>query len=160
MGTPAPNKKGLGPKQLGVVAILILAGGLIWSFSQYQEAKNEVARLSQEINEQQAPAEEDTGQLLEQVRRHLVLPEDEAPTVGTISDADQLREAQPFFAQAQNGDKVLIYVNSRRSILYSPERDVVVNVGALVVNSAADGVQTETAAADEEPQVAGDQDEN
>ncbi len=115
------------------VVVLGLIGTTVWSLNSYRQARAEVVRLSS-LKGQQEVVRQEADVLLEQVRAHLVLPEDEEPTIATISDVEVLAEQQPFFEGAQNGDKVLVYVQARKAIIYSPERDVVVNVGAVIVD--------------------------
>ena len=65
----------------------------------------------------------------------MILPDDEQPTVATVTNVDELKVQQPFFERASNGDKIIIYTNSRKAIIYSPEKDIIVNVGTLLVDS-------------------------
>jgi len=53
------------------------------------------------------------------------------PTVATVADAEKLKQ-QPFFKEAINGDKVLIYTDSKRAILYRPSIEKVIDVTTLV----------------------------
>ena len=69
------------------------------------------------------------GDITEKVGKHIILPQTETPTLATIEDAEALAKEQPFFSNANNGDKVLIY--SDRALIYSPDRDVLVNVGPV-----------------------------
>ncbi len=78
---------------------------------------------------QEVQAEIDT--LISEVGALMVLP-DEAPTVATVSDLEQLKN-QPFFAQAKLGDKVLIYAVARKAILYSPTEKKIVEVAPLLI---------------------------
>ncbi len=64
------------------------------------------------------------------VSRLMVLPETEQPTLATVSDVTKLKD-QAFFANAKTGDKVLIYPNSRKAILYSPSLDKIIEVSSL-----------------------------
>ncbi len=121
----------LSPK---LIFILALVGFGAWSFYNYQQSQKEVVRLST-LEGQQELQEREVESLLEKVKVHMVLPEDEEPTVATISDVDALVEQQPFFGGAQNGDKVLVYVKARKAIIYSPSRDVIINVGAVIVDN-------------------------
>ena len=50
--------------------------------------------------------------------------------MATVSDPEKLKD-QPFFAKAQKGDKVLIYSNSQKAILYSPTEDKIVEVAPI-----------------------------
>jgi len=72
-----------------------------------------------------AAAEEEAKHLLRRVGRLVVLPEGEAPTIATISDASKL-SSQQFFARSKTGDKVLVYTQSGRAILYRPDIDRVI----------------------------------
>ena len=60
----------------------------------------------------------------------IVLPKNEEPTIATISDVEKLR-GQAFFANAQNGDKVLIYTKAQKAILYDPINNIIVEVAPL-----------------------------
>lgn len=63
------------------------------------------------------------------VGKSISLP-DEKPTVASVADLDKL-SGQSFFENAKEGDKVLIYTNSKKVILYRPEEGRVVEVGAI-----------------------------
>jgi hypothetical protein len=64
------------------------------------------------------------------IGRLVVLPVDERPTLATVSDPEKLR-SQPFFANAQKGDKVLIYANARKAILYNPASNKIVEIAPI-----------------------------
>ena len=116
-----------------VLAFLGLAGFGGWSFYSYKQAKEEVLRLST-LEGQLGLQKREVDELLSAVAKHLVLPNDEEPTIATISDIDVLGENQPFFDGASNGDKVIVYVSAGKAIIYSPDRDVIINVGAVIVD--------------------------
>ena len=65
------------------------------------------------------------------VGKHILLPENETPLVATITDATTLRQEQPFYQDAVDGDQLLIYGESLRAIIYSPSRNIIVNVGPV-----------------------------
>ncbi len=73
----------------------------------------------------------------------MVLPEDETPTVATVSDPSALSD-QPFFIGAQKDDMVLIYSNAKRAILYRPSIDKIINIAPLNLGEAAPSVATPT----------------
>jgi len=51
----------------------------------------------------------------------------ETPTIATVTDVNKL-EDQPFFAKAQNGDKVLIFSAAQRAIIYRPSTNKVIDI--------------------------------
>ncbi len=132
-------------KWLGALAILVLlalmAGGS-WLAYDYNQIRKENERLSNPTEAAKAATE----RLVTEVGRLVQLPTGEAPTIATVSDAAKLK-SQTFFAKAQNGDKVLIYTQAKRAILYRPSTDKVieiapVNLGAnQTSNTGSSGVQ-------------------
>ncbi len=71
--------------------------------------------------------------VLAAVEKHLVLPKEEEPIIAVVADAAALKKEQAFYANVENGDIVLVYQQNKRAIVYSPDRDVVVNVGPLII---------------------------
>lgn len=69
--------------------------------------------------------------LVRQISRLMLLPEGETPVVGTITNASALSKTQPFFKDASDGDKVLVYSQAQKAILYSPSRGILINVGPI-----------------------------
>ena len=84
----------------------------------------------------QATAQEEANDLVWKVSKLVVLPEGETPTVATVADPEALKD-QAFFAKAQKGDKVLIYAQAKKAILYSVSLNRVVDVAPLNINSQA-----------------------
>lgn len=70
---------------------------------------------------------------LEAVARHIVLPEDEEPTVATVTTLEPLA-GQPFFKNAKVGDRVIIYTQAQKAILYDPVADRLVEVAPLAID--------------------------
>ena len=82
----------------------------------------------------QAIAQNEASELVERVSKLIVLPEDETPTIATVQNPEQLLE-QPFFARAKKGDKVLIYTNARKAILYDPVANKIVEVAPVNIGN-------------------------
>ena len=61
--------------------------------------------------------QETADQIIRDVRKLIDIPEDIDPTVATIIDIELLREKNPFYAKAENGDHLI--VTPTRAILYS-----------------------------------------
>lgn len=86
---------------------------------------------AQRLESQMRSGEESEVQkVVTEVGNLMILPKDEDPTVATISDVEKLR-GQAFFADAKNGDKVLIYAKAEKAILYDPVQKKIVAVAPL-----------------------------
>ena len=72
--------------------------------------------------------------LVKKIGRLIELPKDEEPTVALVSDVEKLK-GQVFFANAQNGDQVLIYSNAKKAILYRPSINKLIEVSSLAINT-------------------------
>jgi hypothetical protein len=124
---PAPLKESLVKKlllKLGpyVLGVLFVTGVTIYAISQ----KPEILGLSKGPAQVQAEVEI----IVTEVGKLISLPADETPTVATVTDVEKLKD-QPFFANAQNDDKVLIYTNAKKAILYRPSEKRIIEVGAV-----------------------------
>lgn len=118
------------PKTILIIASLLLAiaaGGA----GIYYLAKTRPELLGLPKGQSQTQAEADV--LIAEVGKLIALPTDEKPTVATVTDIEKVKE-QPFFKNAQNGDKVLIYTNAKKAILYRPSEKRIVEVGAVNIN--------------------------
>ena len=82
----------------------------------------------------QATVQKEAEQLVGRVSRLIVLPEGEVPTIATVQDPELLKE-QLFFANAKKGDKVLIYTNARKAILYDPVSNKIVEVAPVNIGN-------------------------
>lgn len=110
---------------IGVTTFVIIC--LIAFFTiRYQNAQKEIERLT---NPQEA-AKEEKKQLQEKVGKLVALPEGETPTIATVSDVNKLK-SQAFFAKAENGDKVLIYTQAKKAVLYRPSINKVIEVAPV-----------------------------
>lgn len=78
-----------------------------------------------------ASPEQQTKNTLAAVGALMVLPVDEAPTIFNVSDSSALKQQQNFFANAENGDVLIVYPKSTKAIIYSPSRNIIVNVGPI-----------------------------
>lgn len=78
------------------------------------------------------------GQISERQVEHLVkklgntikLPEED-PVTAMITDATLIKEQQPFYRDAENGDYVVIFEEAALAILYRLEKDFIVNIGPI-----------------------------
>ena len=113
-----------------LISIMAL-GGVLSSFYFYRKYKA-TEQLFRDIN---AVSQLDMKNLVEKVGKLIKLPEDELPTVATITDLERLKE-QEFFTKAKVGDKVLLYPQAKKAFLYDPLDNVILEVGPLVIPTA------------------------
>ncbi len=83
----------------------------------------------------------DFDQTLKAVSKLYDLPE-EVPVLATVTNKDELT-SQSMFADAENGDKVLIYNQAKKVILYRPNTKKIINVATI--NATTPGAQAEIA---------------
>jgi len=118
----------------GTAALLAVIAftGLVYG---YLDTKNQ---LSEKKNQSAVGANE-TEQLVNKISQYLVLP-DETPTLITISDIEKLK-TQEFFKEAQNGDKVLVFANAGRALIYRPNTGQVVEYAKVNLNASTNAQQ-------------------
>ncbi len=112
-----------------VVILAVLAGGSVYGALKYRELARELADLKT-----RATTNTDIAALVAEVGRLMILPTGEQPTIATVNEVEKLK-AQPFFVNAQNGDKVLVYASAKRAILYRPSEKKIVEVAPVNLNS-------------------------
>jgi hypothetical protein len=113
---------------ISLVVLVILGGGitgLIWKF------QPELYRLIDTYRAGEATKVDAT--LIKTVGQLMFLPSEE-PTIATVTDKEKLAK-QPFFAQAENGDKVIIYTQAKKAILYRPTQKKIVDVAPLITDA-------------------------
>ncbi len=110
------------PFLFGLITILIVIGiaGAVYWFSFLDNAKPSGAQLSSE----------EIKSLVKEVGDKVVLPKDETPTIATVTDVSKL-DSQPFFKNAENGDKVIIYGSTREAILYRPSLHKIITMAPV-----------------------------
>lgn len=116
-----PSKKSLRKYFPYILVLLVILLGLStgYFYKQSMKAKNP-----------EAVAQNEAKALAEKVGKLIVLPTDEVPTIATVSDPEALKN-QVFFMDAKKGDKVLIYTNAKKAILYDPVLNKIVTVAPL-----------------------------
>lgn len=116
------GKKALVPGFI-VIALVLATVPSVFFYTKYQETKRELQKTP-------AGQKEETAKIVALVGKLLVLPEGEEPTLASVTDQEKLKD-QPFFAKAENGDKVLIYTEAKKAILYRPSQHIIVEVAAV-----------------------------
>jgi hypothetical protein len=107
---------------LAIVASLATAG---YFYKQNRDIKANPNSVSQK----------EVASLTKSVGKLMTVPTDEQPTVATVQDKEKLKD-QPFFKDAQNGDKLLIYTKAQKAIIYRESQNKLVNVGPVSLDNA------------------------
>lgn len=68
--------------------------------------------------------------LIDEVGDKMELPQNETPTIATVTDVTKLAD-QPFFRNAKNGDKVMIFGSTKEAILYRPSIHKIIAVAPI-----------------------------
>lgn len=128
---------------LSLAAILWLAGTgfLVYSFLENRKENNDLRSQLNTANQAlgayktnpQEAAKAEVQRYVDEVGKLYALPQDEEPSVATVSDITKLKD-QPFFAKAQNGDVTLIYTNAKLAVLYRPGSKQIINVSAVTID--------------------------
>lgn len=122
-----------------LLVIALVAFGL--SFWGYWQSKQKLSVLT---NPQQASElnAEQTAQLLEKLSKLAVLPSDPNPVVATINDVEVLASKQSFYKDAHNGDKLVVYAQNRKAIIFDEKNNKIVNIGPIFYTDSEGNNQT------------------
>jgi len=106
-----------------IIATFLIIGwlGAIYFYNQY----NKIA------NDPQVVAQKQTTKVLADLYSIMELPENELPSISTITDISALT-GNPFFARAQNGDVLIVYTQGQQAIIFRQSMKKIINVGAYV----------------------------
>lgn len=110
-----------------VILILVLLGTMVSLFQQRHALQQQLAKQGGGS----AKSATDVEALVREVGQYIQLPVGEKPTVITVSDVEKARQQSSFFAKAENGDKVLLYNQSKQAILYRPSTKKLIQVAPL-----------------------------
>lgn len=118
-----PKSRGFLKKYLPLILVLlVIVLGLTSAYFYKKSTSKEDA------------AQAEVKSLVQKVGKIAVLPTDETPTVATVSDPEALK-GQVFFVDAKKGDKVLIYSNAKKAILFDPVQNKIINIAPLSVGT-------------------------
>jgi len=139
-----PTRRPYGRILLEAVLAIAVVGLGLWSWTLYTDRQNLNDQLATVTANPQALVEKQTQALIDRVGLLMQLPKSETPTVAGVSDAAAAKQQSAFFANAANGDKVLMYVKAGEAILYRPSTNKIILVAPLTFNNAATTPSTTT----------------
>ncbi|MCJ7740683.1 LytR C-terminal domain-containing protein [Candidatus Microgenomates bacterium] len=111
---------------LATLLILTTTGAAVYFYFQYQATAKLLPGKTAAVDE--------SKKIIEMVGKLIQLPENEQPSVATVTDPEKLKD-QPFFARAKTGDKVLIFNNAKKAILYDPIANKIIDVSPININT-------------------------
>lgn len=132
----------MGKKAIVATAIalplLVLALGLAYQV----KSNSDLKKQNQELSNPQKSAQIETENLKQAVSKLVELPKG-TPTVATVVDSNKLKK-QAFFKNASNGDRVLLYTDAKKAILYRPSTNKVIEIAPINIGSGTTPAGTST----------------
>lgn len=107
----------------------------------------ELGRSSVYSEHPELSGQDQASAILAKVGALIQLPAGETPTMATINDAASAKQAQPFLANAENGDVLIVYPNAQTALLYRPSTNKLIAVGTVDNSSGAQTASTPLPAA-------------
>jgi len=111
----------------GIFLLVMLSASSIFFYYKYQKAQKT-------LNDPNALRDLQVKELINRLNQFIELPKNEEPTVATVSNKDQLK-SQSFFKNAENGDKILIYTDAKKAILYRPSSEKIIEIAPINLGS-------------------------
>ena len=112
-------KKSPAMRAIYVLAVVVVIAGIVFAVSLLRPK----------------PDQANVDVVVSEVGRHMVLPTNEKPVLATVTDKKKV--GSPFLKKADNGDKILIYANAKRVIIYRPSIDRIIDVGPVEIGTPA-----------------------
>lgn len=117
-----------------IVMVTLALAGVGFMYYQYQKTASELKKVKTQIAVQSStpkePKEDEIKKIVAEIAKVARLPENEIPSVATITDVSKLKD-QPFFKDAKNGDILLVFNTSGKAVLYDPKEKKIVDVTTL-----------------------------
>ncbi len=118
-------------KKATIVILIIIVSVflfLFWIFGVYKV--NKVTNLSEVKSSALLSATSED--YIHLISKKIWLPNDNvSPRIMEITDPELLISKQDFYAGSKKGDILLIFDESKKAIIYSPSRDIIINAGSI-----------------------------
>lgn len=125
---------------LPLIILLIVFGAIGSSYYFYHQ--NQIAQKL--LKDPAAASKEEAKTITKALSKFMDLPTDEEPQVATVLDKEKVKD-QPFFAKAENGDKVIIYTKSGEAILFRPSTGRIINIAPINIGESSAAKQQASA---------------
>lgn len=122
-------------QERGNIVLGLLIGAVLalipsyYFYTKYQQAQKLLK------NPQQVSLEQ-TKSVVDKVGKLIALPNDETPSLATVQDKSKLKD-QPFFKNAVNGDKLLLFIKAKKAILYRESNNKIIEVAPINIQKQA-----------------------
>ena len=115
--------------------VLFALVGLTWYIVNYKKNNDTKADTKTPVVQKTQKEIKANEQIFNKVKKLIIVPE-ETPEIIKLEEENlaQIKKIYPFFVLAEADDRLLIFPKSRRAILYRPSRNILVNVGPIVIN--------------------------
>ena len=125
------KKKILTVKNIKIVGLALVVILLLFAYvPQLKKAANNTISFLQYGSGYPDTDPRELNRILMLLQKHILVPKSPANLV-TLKDTATLSKNQPFLSDAKDGDKLIVFPALHQAILYSPARDIIVNVGAV-----------------------------
>lgn len=119
-------------KVLRVIGAVAAIAALVFGAWRYWVLSRELTAIKTDPAKLQELTLAGDKQIIGYLKEFMLLPGDEEPTIGLVSNVDELR-GQPFFAAAKAGDRLIVYAKAKKAILYRPSIRKVIEVSPLLL---------------------------
>ncbi len=138
MDTSLPQTRSKNKMKLLIpVLIVVLVVLLLILDARRRSAEAQLEQLSMRLEQLEGNPEqnaEKAREVVDAVKVLMDLDTSVEPTVATIVDVARLRESNPFYAKAENGD--FLVVTPTRAILYDPDSNKILDVVPVQIEQA------------------------
>lgn len=133
-----PRKRKIDKKILALVLFLLFLSiaFFVWAMYSFRVVSLKINRQQTVWNQvKKIDPQTASQELLKRVGRLIILPKNETPAIATINNVEVLKKEQNFYTDAANGNILLLFLQSKKAIIYDRIKDQIVNVGPLDVRS-------------------------
>lgn len=116
------NKLPLWAKLVLALVCVVAIAGLASTFLLWQKLEK--------VTVSPPDSDAEISALVEEVGKYLLLPQNETPTLITVENLEQVK-GQPFFTNALIGDKVLIYKQNAKAVMWRPATKKIIEVAPI-----------------------------
>ncbi len=117
-----------------IILLLVALVGLgVFGYFKYRQLTKENSRLSsdnQRLSNPEESAKTEITRLKSDIAKLVEVPSGEEPTIATVTEISKLKD-NPFYAKAENGDKVFIYAMAKKAFIYRPRTNKIIEVAAI-----------------------------